>query len=169
MVTEDPKADGPLGSSVEKLRSEMDKWIEVVRSSGSRAWETLKPRSVDHRFIANADMVETTEDVRVFLDIPGVDARTLEVNLTGNMLSVKGIKSPSPSGEGQVTHLDERAVGSFSRALPLPAPVDPEQVSAEVKDGVLTIVLMKSERAKPHTIQVQVGGQGSSVSLGSGN
>ena len=130
MVTEDPKADGPLGSSVEKLRSEMDKWIEVVRSSGSRAWETLKPRSVDHRFIADADMVETTEDVRVFLDIPGVDARTLEVNLTGNMLSVKGIKSPSPSGEGQVTHLDERPVGSFSRALPLPAPVDPASTSA---------------------------------------
>ncbi|WP_166819826.1 Hsp20/alpha crystallin family protein [Thalassoroseus pseudoceratinae] len=169
MVTEDPQADGPLGSSVEKLRSEMDKWIEVVRSSGSRAWETLKPRNVDHRFIASADLVETTEDVRVFLDIPGVDPRTLEVNLTGNMLSVKGIKSPSPSGEGQVTHLDERAVGSFSRALPLPAPVDPEQVSAEVNDGVLTIVLMKSERAKPHQIQVQVGNQGSSVSLGSGN
>ncbi len=169
MVTEDPKADGPLGSSVEKLRSEMDKWIEMVRSSGSKAWESLKPRSVDHRFIVNSDMVETTEDVRVFLDIPGVDPRTLEVNLTGNMLSVKGIKSPSPSGEGQVTHLDERAVGSFSRALPLPAPVDPEQVSAEVKDGVLTIVLMKSERAKPHQIQVKFGSEGSPVAFGTNN
>jgi HSP20 family protein len=158
MNTHETKGEGPLGASVDKLRQEMERWIDMVRSSGSRAWETLKPRGTDRRFVPAADMVETPEDFRVLMDIPGVDARTLEVNLTGNMLTVKGIKAPTPAGENHMSHLDERPIGSFTRSLPMPAPVNTDQVSADVRDGVLTIVLMKSERAKPHQIRVSVSG-----------
>jgi HSP20 family protein len=160
MNSHETKGEGPMGASVDKLRQEMERWIDMVRNSGSRAWETLKPRGTDRRFVPVADMVETPEDFRILMDIPGVDARTLEVNLTGNMLTVKGIKAPTPTGESHMSHLDERPIGSFSRSIPLAAPVNPEQVSADVRDGVLTIVLMKSERAKPHQIRVNVSASG---------
>ena len=165
MSEEEVKPDGPLATSVDRLRQEMEKWFEVARNSGSRAWESLVPRGGEKRVVPAADVVETADDVRVFLDIPGVDPRTLEVNLTGNMLTVKGIKAPSPSEEGQVSHLDERSAGSFARPIPLPTAVNPEQVSAEAKDGVLTIVLMKSERSKSHQIPVQTARSETAVGL----
>jgi HSP20 family protein len=163
MAEHDSKPEGPLAASMERLRGEMEKWFEAVRASGTRAWETLRPKGQERRVVPMTDVVETPDDIRVFLDLPGVDPRTLEVNLTGNMLTVKGIKAPTPADEHATMHVDERTSGSFSRSVPLPAAVNPDQVSAETKDGVLTVVLMKSERAKPHQIRVNVSGSGEQV------
>ena len=74
------------------------------------------------------------------------------------MLTINGETPKCEAGEDETVHLSERGCGPFSRSLPMPVPVNPESVSAEVIQGVLTIKLSKAEHLKPRKIQVNVGG-----------
>jgi HSP20 family protein len=89
------------------------------------------------------------------LEIPGVNPDLVEVTLAGNMLTVRGEKPATQRDERGVCHVRERSAGKFTRSIPLPAAVNAEQVSAEAKDGVLTIRLTKAERARARHIRVQ--------------
>lgn len=157
-MPEDPnRAEGPLVASVERLRHELDRWFEVAMSQGGRALDRFGIRMPERTPTPSVDVVETGDDVIVLADLPGVDPAGLDVSLAGNMLTIKGTKPVTPIAEGHVVHANERAHGKFTRSVPLPAPVNPEIVSAEARDGVLRIRLAKSERAKSRQIQIRVG------------
>jgi HSP20 family protein len=70
------------------------------------------------------------------------------------MLSLKGNRKATEAREGRQCHVNERRHGSFLRVIPMPAPVDPDNVTAEAKDGVLHIRLAKAERAKSRQIPI---------------
>ena len=70
------------------------------------------------------------------------------------MLTVSGERIEVAIVEGEVVHLRQRPSGKFSRTIPLPASVNHERVQAEVHNGVLTVRLAKSERAKPHKVPI---------------
>ena len=90
-------------------------------------------------------------------ELPGFNLDELEMYVTGeNQLSIKGERKRPDPGKG-TWHRQERGYGSFSRLIELPGPVDSSSVSAEFKDGVLTITLPKREEAKPRRIEVKVG------------
>ena len=72
-----------------------------------------------------------------------------------NQLSIKGTRQQPELKKG-AWHRQERGYGSFSRLMELPGAVDSDQVSAEFKNGVLTITLPKKEAAKPRRIEVKV-------------
>ncbi len=101
------------------------------------------------------DLTETEDAVLVKAEVPGIDPEALEIRLHGDVLSVSGEKSEETEhGEGS-RHISERVFGSFERTLQLPVAVDPEQVSAESKNGVVTITLKKSAAAKSRRIDVR--------------
>jgi HSP20 family protein len=77
--------------------------------------------------------------------------------VVGDELSIK-VERPDLPQEGPAYHRRERGVGSFSRVVRLPAEVDPDQVEAEMRQGVLTVTLPKAESARPRKIRV-VGGK----------
>ncbi len=98
---------------------------------------------------------EDDNNLYVEAELPGVELEDLEIYVNGeNQLSIKGERKP-PAVEGVTWHRRERNYGSFSRIVELPAEVDPDRVSAEMKHGVLTITLPKKEEAKPRHIQVK--------------
>ncbi len=148
-----PDTDSPLKSSAERLRNELDHWLEVAWSQGEKALDVLGVRG-DRPWAPSAEVIETPNDVLVLLDLSGVDSDQIDVALTGNMLTVKGDRAATSIGDDDVRHLSERRTGKFNRAIPLPVPVDADAVNAEMKDGVLRVTLSKSERAKPKTIQI---------------
>ncbi len=154
MTDSETRGEGPLTSSLERMRQELDRWIESARSQGNRALDAFNFRG-EHKVLPRLDLIETDDDIRVVVDLPGIDPHLISVSIIGNMLTIKGHKPPTPAQADQTVHLNERAQGEFERSVPMPAPVNPEEISAESKNGVLTVRLMKSERAKSRQIQVK--------------
>jgi HSP20 family protein len=88
-------------------------------------------------------------------ELPGLSLDDLEIYVSaGNQLSIKGDRK-QPALEKGTWHRREREFGSFSRMVELPAEVDADRVSAEFRDGVLTITLPKSKETKPRKIAVK--------------
>jgi HSP20 family protein len=146
--------EGPLTSSLERMRHELDRWIESARSQGGRALDVFGLRG-ENRVLPRLDLIETNEDIRVVMDLPGVDPNLIQVTIIGNMLTIKGHKPPTPAGADHTVQLNERSQGDFERSIPMPTPVNPDNISAESKNGVLTVLLMKSEVAKSRQIPVK--------------
>jgi HSP20 family protein len=89
-------------------------------------------------------------------ELPGFNSENLEMYVTSdNQLSIKGERT-QPKLENGTWHRQERGYGSFARLMDLPGAVDGNRVSAEFKDGVLTITLPKKEETKPRRIEVKV-------------
>lgn len=167
MSDNDPQGEGPLTSSLERMRQELDRWIESARSQGNRAMDAFGLRG-ENKMVPRLDLIESDDDIRVVMDAPGVDPHLIQVSILGNMLTIKGHKPVTPTESEQTVHLHERAHGDFERSIPMPTPVNAESVSAEAKNGVLTVLLMKSERAKSRQIPVKSNPENeSSVQTGS--
>ena len=153
-MTDKETGEGPLASSLERMRQELDRWIESARSQGGRALDVFGLRGENNVF-PRLDLIETNEDIRVVMDLAGVDPNLIQVTIMGNMLTIKGHKPPTPTTTDQTVHLNERSQGDFERSIPMPTPVNPDDISAECKNGVLTVLLMKSEVAKSRQIPVR--------------
>ena len=87
-------------------------------------------------------------------EVPGFGLDDLEILIHGNELTVKG-RHGSKEDNDVVYHRHEREIGEFSRQLTLPTEVDAERIEAELKNGVLTIVMPKSEKARARKIAVK--------------
>ena len=89
-------------------------------------------------------------------DMPGVKEQDLEVNITGNRLSVKGKRESETKEEKEGTfYVYERSYGSFSRTFTLPGEIDATKIRAELKDGVLTLDLPKRPEAQAQKIPIK--------------
>ncbi len=157
-------AESTYESPSDKLRDVVAGWIDMVASQGERAIDAVGLRFPGRPWIPAVDVLEMDEQVVVHVDLPGIEPEKVEILLTGNMLTVKGDSPAAALGKGETRHRHERPEGAFSRSIPLPVAVDPEKVSAESKNGVLTVTLAKEERAKPRHIQIGVKPSGSSSS-----
>lgn len=108
----------------------------------------------------HADVVETNDDIRVVLELPGLSPEDIEVNLEDNVLTISGEKKEErEENEENRWHLSERRYGRFSRSFVLPREVEQDRIEAGFENGVLHLTIPKSEKAKPRRIAVQ-GGNG---------
>ena len=96
------------------------------------------------------DMVETVKEYVVRLEVPGFHKENLDINLTGEVLTITGKREIAPEFEGEGYLVRERAIGKFVRTIRLPVPVVGEKVTAEYRDGMLVLRLPK-EIAAPAT------------------
>jgi HSP20 family protein len=101
-----------------------------------------------------ADIYERATEYVVAMDLPGVDRAALEINLENEKLIIKGTRS-SENGD-QENHRTERPCGHFHRTFGLPVAVDPEQIAAEYKDGVLYVRLPKRKERATQTVKIKV-------------
>jgi len=154
-MVENEHADSRLKNSVERFRKELDSWLEIAQNQGDKALGIFGLQRSSAPFSPRIDLVETTEEMIVFVDLPGIDPDAVDVTIAGNMLTISGeIEEPEASKESTV-HWSERSSGSFTRSIPMPSPVDSEQVRADSKNGVLTVRLIKSERTKARQVTVK--------------
>ena len=96
------------------------------------------------------DMIETVKEYVVRLEVPGFHKENLDINLTGEVLTVTGKREIAPEFEGEGYLVRERAIGKFVRTIRLPVPVVGQKVTAEYRDGMLVLHLPK-EIAAPAT------------------
>jgi HSP20 family protein len=107
------------------------------------------------RLSPSLDLSETEQAVEVRMDIPGVRANEVDIQIVGNMLTVSGRRKEEREEKNKTWHRIERREGSFSRSVMLPCPVKEEAVEARYKDGVLTVNMPKTEEAKARKIEVK--------------
>jgi HSP20 family protein len=104
-------------------------------------------------FLPNADIYETNDTLNVVLEMPGVEKNSVEVRVEDGVLKIDGRLDFSKYQDLQPLYT-EYNVGHYSRSFRLSSKIDQNKIGAELKDGVLSLVLPKVEEAKLHTIQV---------------
>jgi HSP20 family molecular chaperone IbpA len=112
--------------------------------------ETTIPARV---FLPTADIYETNDALNVVLEMPGVEKSSVEVRVEDGVLKIDGRLDFSKYQDLQPLYT-EYNVGHYSRSFRLSSKIDQNKIAAELKDGVLSLVLPKVEEAKPRTIQV---------------
>lgn len=105
--------------------------------------------------VPSLDMSETDTAIEVRMDLPGITAKDIDIQVSGNVLTVSGQRQEEKEEKGKTFHRVERRYGSFSRSVSLPSAVVESEVAAEYHDGVLTIKLPKTEDSKAHKIKVK--------------
>jgi HSP20 family protein len=120
-------------------------------------WLTGTGRQGTGAFIPAFEVKETKDSFIFKADLPGVDEKDIEVTLTGDRISVSGKRESEKREESDRFYAYERSFGSFSRAFTLPEGVDPDNVQAGLKNGVLTLTLAKRPEVQPRRIQVASG------------
>ena len=98
---------------------------------------------------------KTREGYQVTAELPGIKAEDLEIDVTGDTLTLKGERKSVSLNEKASYHRRERATGTFQRSVTLPARVDGENVKAVYKDGVLTVTLPFEKTTAPKQILIK--------------
>jgi HSP20 family protein len=119
-------------------------------------------------FAPAVDVHEDSESVSLSAELPGVKREDIEIQVDGNVLTVRGErKLAQREEEGRRFHRVERSYGSFARQFHLPSNIDATQIDAQLSDGILTVRLPKKQEQKPRKIEVKTGA--APVSNGAGN
>jgi HSP20 family protein len=122
-------------------------------------------------WVPQIEMREDGDKLRVSVDLPGVGKERVRVDIDEGVLVVQGerIEERSESDEQQGVRRTERFYGAFHRAIPLPDGVDTENAQAEMKDGVLEIVLPLAQRSQSRRLDIKGSGGGSGGASGTGS
>ena len=101
------------------------------------------------------DMYQTDNEVVVKAALPGVKADQVQINVTGEILTIIGEMKQEAEKKDKAWHIREQRWGAFERSIVLPTDVISEKARADFENGILTITLPKAEQVKPKTITVK--------------
>ncbi len=105
------------------------------------------------------DVFEEKDSLIVRAELPGLAREEVHVSLQDDVLTIRGERKQETErkDDGRNYYYRERVSGSFHRTIHLPLAVDPKNIDAKFKDGVLEVTLPKAEEAKPRQIEIAVG------------
>ena len=140
-----PVRTGNMWEPLSRIRDEFDRMFDETPNNtfGSRLMQ---------KFYETADPVvelrDKKDEYELVAEVPGMSSEDIEIKLSDGMLRLSGEKSESHEEEGESFMFSERHYGSFERAIKLPSGIDHEKISADAKDGLLTIHIPKSAEAR---------------------
>ncbi len=102
----------------------------------------------------SVDVIETPQEVIVLAELPGVEPGSIDLSVTGNVMTIRGEKRGGDLAEGTAP-IRERQFGPFYRQVSLPSEVDVETIQAEARDGVLKVRFPKQEEARKRSIPIK--------------
>ncbi|MFN8401642.1 MAG: Hsp20/alpha crystallin family protein [Anaerolineales bacterium] len=105
--------------------------------------------------IPAVDMYQTDNEVVVKAALPGIKADEVQINVTGEVLTLKGETKQENETKEKAYHIREQRWGAFERSIVLPTEVVADKAKADFENGVLTITLPKAEEVKPKTISIK--------------
>lgn len=120
-----------------------------------REVETKEEATVPARvFLPNADIYESPTELKVVLEMPGIEKSKVEIRLQDDVLHVEG-RIDLSKYTGLHPLYTEYNVGHYARSFQLSSKIDQNKIAAEMNDGVLSLTLPKMEEAKPRTVQIR--------------
>ena len=139
---------GRQSAVLDSLRDEFNQLFD-------RFWTgELEPMAIG-RWMPAIDVSETDSEVVVQAEVPGLEAKEIEISIEGGMLTIKGEKKEEREQKGRDYHRVERRYGTFVRSVQLPAEVVADKAEARYDSGILTVKLPKTAQAKPKQVAVR--------------
>jgi HSP20 family protein len=111
---------------------------------------------------------ETDEELRISLDLPGVDESSIDVTVDGDILTIRATRTDEKRDDRENFHIVERRFGTYQRNLQLPFHVDPQAIQARFENGVLKLAIPKAQGVnRPQKVPIQNGASNGNSSTGS--
>lgn len=136
-----------------RLRDEVDRTFDrlLVEPTG-----LLDPKLMrTEGWLPPLDISETDSEVLVRLEAPGVASKDLDISVNNRLLTIAGKKEMVEEKQGEDFYQCERRFGAFRRVVDLPETIDPDKVTAESDNGLVTIHIGKKPGAKPKQVEVK--------------
>jgi HSP20 family protein len=136
--------------------------VEVVKMAGQQELQVQQKREVEkaqeqttpmRAFLPITDIYETEDALTVILEMPGVDRENIDVSVENGLLTVEG-KINFNKYEGLQPIYSEYNIGPYRRSFRISSRVAQDKIRAEMRDGVISLILPKAEEAKPRRIEV---------------
>jgi len=144
-----PSQRGSAPAELNRLRREIDRLFEDPFSF-------LAPStSFFEGWTPAVDIREDNDRYVVKAELPGMKTEDIDVSIDDNTLTISGERKQEEEKKEGDTYRSERYFGRFQRSVTLPARVDANNIEATYKDGVLTVIVPKTEEAKPKQIEVK--------------
>jgi HSP20 family protein len=142
----------PWRKELERLRHEMDRLYDRFLD-----WRPSRRFGELGDWWPAVDVSENPGEIIVHAEIPGVEAKDIDVYLEGNILTIRGERKREATEEGEGYYHAERSYGTFSRSIRLPSDIDHEGIRARYHRGILELELPKREKAAQKRIKVEKG------------
>lgn len=136
-------------SEINSLQKEMNSFFD---SLASRTTDKL-----GSTFMPAAEMQETPEAIHLKLEVPGMDAKDIDIQVSAEAVSISGERKEETVSEEKGMTRSEFRYGSFRRVIPLPVRIQNNNVEAQYKDGILRLTLPKAEEEKNKVVKVNLG------------
>lgn len=149
-----PWRQRPLLPTTDRFSRLVDRMEGEMEDLLDRFW-TSEEGPVARRFLPTVDLVEAENQFEVTIDLPGLKPEEVDVELKNGDLWIAGKREEEKEDKGKTYHRIERRHGEFRRVLPLPAAIDAEKIEARFDNGVLKIIVPKTEEAKAKHIEVK--------------
>lgn len=143
----------PLMDEFSRARGEMERMLgrAIGTPAGFEDFGGMRPAG----WAPPVDVSETDNEVVVRTEIPGIASRDLEISVAGTTLSISGKKDESEETEGEEFYRCERRFGVFRRVIELPGSVDPDKVTADSENGVITVRVSKKPGQRTRRVEVK--------------
>jgi HSP20 family protein len=120
------------------------------------AWPGMKETMLVTEWLPRVDVMETEKEFLVKVELPEVKKEEFKVTVEKGTLSITGERKLEKEEKGEKYHRMERSYGRFERSFLLPEGTEPEKITSEFKEGVLTVHVPKKPEAKPKAVEVKV-------------
>ncbi len=102
------------------------------------------------------DVIDQGKEYIVKANLPGIDKKDVDIQLTDNVLTVKGSYSTENENKGERYLLQERRMGNFSRSIAFKDELVTDKITAAFKDGILEIIIPKAEIQPPNSVKINI-------------
>ncbi|MDJ0726640.1 MAG: Hsp20/alpha crystallin family protein [Prochloraceae cyanobacterium] len=135
---------------IDELQREMNRLFD-------RSFYDSDRQALPATFAPAAEMTETEDGIHLKLEIPGIESKDLDVEVTAESVSISGERKSETKTEENGTTRTEFRYGKFRRVIPLPTRIENTKVVAEYKNGILNLDLPKAEEEKNKVVKVNLG------------
>ena len=144
-----------LPIALQDFATDVETIVDQVFNQGDCKTDKNESNPANGAFRPAVDIYESELQFDLYMDLPGVKADAVKLELEDHRLIVSGNRVAVLLGEGVSAHRVERTNGQFSRSIQLPKQLDVEKIGAHFDNGVLHVILPKQVRAMPRTIEIK--------------
>jgi HSP20 family protein len=130
----------------EKKELEVSKKKEIEKSGGELTREGVW-------FVPSVDIIESPDAITLYADLPGTRKEDVDIDVREGVLTLTAAVDPAEKNHDSVYR--EYEIGGYNRSFTLGERIDPDKINAKMQDGVLTLVLPKSEAHKPRKVEIK--------------
>jgi HSP20 family protein len=145
-----------LPSALQEFATDVETIVDhVLKSKGDCSGEACESNGACEGYTPSIDIVEADTQYNLYVDLPGVKAADVSIEVLDEKLTISGTRHVVEHGETANVHRRERVSGKFSRSVRLPKQLDTEKIEAQFDNGVLHIALPKQPKPVARTIEIK--------------